>query len=126
MTRVLVIDDDDLARDVLAEALRSRGCEVFELPSAIGATRVISEERVEAVVVDVMLPDIDGDKLARVLRGNARGADLAIVLVSSRPEHELRVLAVEAHADGVVSKGQALLGLWPVLQDALRRRARKG
>ena len=122
--RILVIDDDDLTRELLAEKLRTLGCEVFELPSAIGASRVIGEEGINGVVVDVMLPDIDGDKLARVLRSNAQGAKLAIVLISSRPEHELDELAVDAQADGVVSKGQLEENLWPTLRKALFRRSR--
>lgn len=120
--RILVIDDDDLAREVLAETLRSYGCSVFELPSAIGASRVIAEEAINGVVVDVMLPDINGDKLARMLRGNARGSELAIVLVSSRPGHELELLAIDAQADGVVSKGELQERLWPTLRSALGRR----
>ncbi len=121
-TRILVIDDDDLAREILAEKLKEAGCSVFELPSAIGASRLIGEQAIEGVVVDVMLPDINGDKLARMLRGNARGAELAIILVSSRPGHELEVLAVEAQADGVVNKAEVAARLWPTLRSALLRR----
>ncbi|MDX2054890.1 MAG: response regulator [Polyangiaceae bacterium] len=120
--RILVIDDDDLARTVLSETLRNEGCDVFELPSAIGAGRLITERNIRGVVLDVMLPDIDGDKLARMLRGNAKGSDLAIILVSSRPGHELELLAVEARADGVVNKAEIEARLWPTLRTALLRR----
>lgn len=124
--RILVIDDDDLAREVLAETLRDQGCSVFELPSAIGATRVIADESIQGVVLDVMLPDVDGDKLARMLRGNTKGSDLAIILVSSRPAHELELLAADAQADGVVNKGDVDERLWPTLHTALVRRRPRG
>jgi DNA-binding response OmpR family regulator len=102
--RVLVIDDDDIARELLVSVLKKAGHDVFSLPSAIGATREIFQNAVDAIVVDVMMPDINGDKLARVLRQNSRGKKLAIILVSSRPVEELRVLAVSAQADVVLPK----------------------
>lgn len=102
--RVLVIDDDDIARELLASTLEADGHDVFELPSAIGASREIYRNEIDAVVLDVMMPDINGDKLARLLRGNSRGGALVIVLVSSRPLEELEGLARAAGADAVVAK----------------------
>ena len=102
--KLLVIDDDDIARELLVSTLERAGHQVFELPSAIGATRVIYAEHVDAVVVDVMLPDISGDKLARVLRQNAKGPHLGIVLVSSQSTEDLQVLAASVSADAVVTK----------------------
>jgi len=72
--------------------------------------------------VDVNLPDISGDKLARVLRQNPRGHSLAIVLVSSRPIDELRALATVAQADGVVPKSNIRGGLEAALTQACQRR----
>ena len=122
--KVLIIDDDDVARELLSSTLKQAGHEVVELASAIGATRAIFEHDVDAVVVDVMLPDISGDKLARVLRQNGRGQNLGIVLVSSRPVEELEMLAVGAQADGVVSKANIRSGLGAAVTRAVLRRAR--
>jgi CheY-like chemotaxis protein len=122
--RVLVIDDDDIARELLIQVLKGAGHTVFALPSAIGATREIFQNAIDAVVVDVMLPDIDGDKLARVLRQNSRGRGLAIVLVSSRPVEELRALAVSAQADMVLPKAQIRSGLADVVRQALDLRSK--
>lgn len=122
--RVLIIDDDDIARELLSSTLRKVGHDVFEMPSAIGATRAIFENDVDAVVVDVMMPDICGDKLARVLRQGSRGATLAIVLVSSRPLEELRSLARSTQADGVVTKSEVRSLLGPSVSDACARRGR--
>jgi len=120
--RVLIIDDDDVARELLSSTLKQVGHQVFELATAIGATRAIFEHDVDAVVVDVMLPDISGDKLARVLRKNSRGSRLGIVLVSSRPLAELQALAQVAQADGVVPKANIRSGLGAAVTDACMRR----
>lgn len=103
--RVLVIDDDDVAREFLCGTLRDAGHDVHDLPSAIGATRAIFDQNIEAVVLDVMMPSINGDKLARLLRQASKSKHLTIILVSSRPLTELNDLASSAQADAVVSKG---------------------
>jgi DNA-binding response OmpR family regulator len=122
--RILIIDDDDVARELLSSTLKQSGHEVFELATAIGATRSIFEHDIEAVVVDVNLPDISGDKLARVLRQNSRGSKLGIVLVSSRPIEELRALAKVCQADAVVSKSDIRSRLETAVQQACQRRIR--
>jgi CheY-like chemotaxis protein len=116
--RVLVIDDDDIAREVLCEALSSVGHIVHELPSAIGASRAIAEHDIQAVVLDVMMPSINGDKLARLLRQATTGRSLTIILVSSQPAAELNALAQAAMADAVVSKSDVRSQLARTLQRA--------
>ncbi|MEN9581123.1 MAG: hypothetical protein RJA70_4132 [Pseudomonadota bacterium] len=117
--RVLVIDDDDVAREMISQILRDAGHEVFELSSAMGATQAIFQHDVDAVVVDVMMPTMGGDKLAKMLRGSNKGERLWVVLVSSQNEAELRRLAVEAHADATVSKH----AIHSQLRDAMNRGA---
>jgi CheY-like chemotaxis protein len=123
--RVLVIDDDDIARELVASTLQNDGHTVFSLPSAIGATREIFQNSIDAVVLDVVMPNIDGDKLARLLRQNSKGKGLAIVLVSSRPIDELRALAVSAQADAVVSKSEIRSQLAETLRRVGEARGKK-
>jgi DNA-binding response OmpR family regulator len=120
--RILVIDDDDIARELLASTLEEQGHDVFELPSAIGASREIYRNGIDAVVLDVMMPDINGDKLARLLRNNTRGKNLAIVLVSSRPVEELQILASLATADAVVAKERIRIDLGRAVNRACEAR----
>ncbi len=121
--RILVIDDDDVVRLAIVELLEQAGHSVFDLPSAIGATRAVAQNAIDTIVIDVMLPDIDGDKLARLLRNTAKSADLAIVLVSGRSIAELDQLASAAGADGTVSKAELHSRLVPAVDSARRRRA---
>lgn len=121
--RILVIDDDDIARTALVDAMEAAGHTVFELPSAIGATRAIAQHRIDTVVIDVMLPDIDGDKLARLLRSSARNSDLTILLVSGRSTEELQVLAQAAGADAIVSKADLRTKLATTVERARLKRA---
>jgi len=120
--RVLVIDDDDIAREMLCGTLRDAGYDVHDLPSAIGATRAIFDQNIEAVVLDVMMPSINGDKLSRLLRQASKGKHLTIILVSSRPVDELQEIAQAARADAVVSKASARKELASTLRRAHAQR----
>jgi DNA-binding response OmpR family regulator len=105
--RVLVIDDDDLAREYLCTVLRRAGFAVFDLPSTLGATVRITRDEIQVVVLDVMMPSIRGDKLATLLRKNSALAELGVVLVSSCPRSELDSLALDFDAEAVVGKDEA-------------------
>jgi DNA-binding response OmpR family regulator len=122
--RILVVDDDDMARELLTSTLEQAGHTVFELSSALGAPRVVFERAIDAVVLDVMLPDFSGDKLTRVLRQNAQGRSLAIVLTSSRPVAELHALAIAVDADGAVPKSEIRTRLDLAVAHAVRCRSR--
>lgn len=124
ISRILLIDDDDIAREFLAELLREAGHEVFELPSPIGATRTILSQAIDAVVLDVFMPDMDGDKSAKMLRENGRLSGLAIILVSSAELGQLEEIAGRVKADAVVCKADARTTLVPTVQAALRWRMR--
>lgn len=121
--RVLVIDDSEVSRVALAEALERAGCQVFQLPSAIGATRLILRHNLRAVIVDVNMPGLSGDRLIAVLRSNPRLRDLAIIIVSGRSDVELDTLCRETNADGALEKGRITTDLWPMLARVLGTRA---
>ncbi|HXN33310.1 MAG TPA: response regulator [Polyangiaceae bacterium] len=121
--RVLVIDDDEIVRELMCELLRERGCDVFDAGSPIGVTRLIVQHQIDIVVLDVMMPDISGDKLAKLLRRNAKLQKLTIVLVSSGKHEDLSQLASDVAADSVVSKSEIRSQLAVVALAAHRRRA---
>src|SRR6266508_1140017 len=103
--RVLVIDDSEVARTIMAQTLREAGYLVFELVSAIGATRLVTEKTVDVVVIDVQMPAMNGDRLAALFRRNPRFNRVGLVLVSDSKEETLWSLAESVGADAVVSKG---------------------
>jgi two-component system OmpR family response regulator len=120
---VLVIDDDDIVREVMCDLLRAAGCEVFDSATPIGVSRLIAQHKIDVVVLDVMMPDMSGDKLAKLLRGNSRLTQLAIVLVSSGNPDELRKIALDVNADSIVSKSELRQQLSLVVLQSHRRRA---
>jgi CheY-like chemotaxis protein len=101
---VLVIDDSELALAMMQERLREYGHHVVALPTPIGVTRIILKEDIHVVVVDVNLPSVRGDTLAKLFRQQPRMKRLGVVLVSGLETSELERLARESDADAVCRK----------------------
>ena len=119
--RVLVIDDCEVARAEMLECLRGARFVTSGLDSPIGATRVLVDQAIDVVVIDVQMPSIRGDRLAALFRDNPRFADLGVILVSGGNVAELEQLGRVARADAVLPKSQ-LDQLVPAINECLRRR----
>lgn len=125
-TKVLVIDDDEIAREFLVGVLKRAGFHATALASPIGATKRVIDEGISVVVLDVMMPSMSGDKLATLLRKNSHLADLGVVLVSSSPRHTVEHLVKEVQADALVSKDEVRTTLAAAVTQAARRRSNAG
>jgi CheY-like chemotaxis protein len=120
VAKVLVIDDDEVARTEMIECLRRARFSASGLESPIGATRVLVDQAIDVVVIDVQMPSIRGDRLATLFRDNPRFADLGVILVSGGSVSELEQLGRVARADAVLTKSN-LEQLEPVINECLRR-----
>jgi CheY-like chemotaxis protein len=123
-SRVLVIDDDDVSRELQCSVLRAAGHQIMDMPTPIGATRVIQDHEIEAVVVDIMMPALSGDRLAKLLRNNPRFSCLGVVLVTGDANVDLDGLAREVSADAVVHKGAIRQQITHAVEAAIKARRR--
>lgn len=103
--RVLVVDDSEIVLDMARQALEEEGFEVVTATSAMEANEYIfCENKPALIIMDVMLPMLDGDKKAKMLKENELTREIPILLLSSKPENELRWLVKESGADGFLRK----------------------
>lgn len=100
-TRVLLVEDDARIRRVLQIALRDEGYEVLEAPDGMTALALLDDRAVEVVVLDLMLPDIDGFEVCRQIR---RTSDVPVIMASARGDSHDIVAGLEAGADDYVVK----------------------
>jgi DNA-binding response OmpR family regulator len=116
--RVLVIDDDRKLCGLLSAYLGSVGFAVATANDADSGLALLRSERPDAVVLDVMLPGIDGFEVCRVIR---RSSTVPIIMLTARGEVTDRVVGLELGADDYVSKPFEPRELVARIQAVLRR-----
>ena len=102
--RILVVDDQRAARELLAGILQARGYEVSIAASGEAALEAVSGAGPDLVIADIRMPGIDGYELCRRLRAGADTALLPIILITSLEAVDERVKGLEVGADDFLSK----------------------
>jgi CheY-like chemotaxis protein len=87
--RILVADDEPLTAEMLALMLAFRGYEVACVHDGTAALRRARETRPDILLLDVLMPGLEGDNVTRVLRQDPTFADIPVVLVSSLDDTEV-------------------------------------
>ncbi|GAB2729150.1 response regulator transcription factor [Nocardioides pakistanensis] len=117
--RVLVVDDDQSVRDSLRRSLEFNGYSVALAHDGAEALAAIGQAAPDALVIDVMMPRLDGLETTRALR--AAGNDLPILVLTARDSVGDRVEGLDAGADDYLTKPFALEELLARLRALLRR-----
>src|SRR5688572_9243148 len=100
--RVLVVDDETSLSELLSMALRYEGWDVRSAADGVTAVRVAREHRPDAVVLDVMLPDLDGIEVLRRMRADS--PEVPVLFLTARDAVEDRVAGLTAGGDDYVTK----------------------
>ncbi|SDC79829.1 response regulator transcription factor [Rhodococcus tukisamuensis] len=117
--RILVVDDDRAVRESLRRSLTFNGYTAEMAVDGLDALEKIAAERPDAVVLDVMMPRLDGLEVCRRLR--SAGDDLPILVLTARDSVSERVAGLDAGADDYLPKPFALEELLARLRALLRR-----
>jgi len=116
--RVLVVDDEPMVREVACTYLVEEGFEVCEAADGRAALDRLSAESFDLVVLDVMLPELDGFSVLSRIR---RTSDIPVVLLTARAEEPDRLLGLELGADDYVVKPFSPRELAARVRTVLRR-----
>src|SRR6476660_6239012 len=101
MARVLVVDDDHTVREVVISYLRAGGHDVAEAADGETALRIMRDESADLVLLDLMLPGIDGLEVCRRLRTQG---DVPVIMLTALGAETDRVVGLERGADDYVTK----------------------
>lgn len=112
------MDDEPMVREVVARYLERDGLEVHEAADGDSAVEWLAEHRPDLVVLDIMLPGVDGLSILRRLRAEG---DVPVILLSARVEELDRVIGLELGADDYVVKPFSPRELAARVRTVLRR-----
>jgi DNA-binding response OmpR family regulator len=101
MTTILVVDDEPIVRDVIVRYLNRDGFTTLEAGDGEDARRLIESGNPSLVVLDLMLPGMDGLELCRWIRGRS---DVPVIMLTARGEETDRIVGLELGADDYVTK----------------------
>jgi len=119
---ILVVEDDAPLRDTLAYNLRAEGYQVLTASDGVTALEIARQKPVSLVLLDLMLPRLDGLEVCRQLRSKPETADIAILMLTARVEETDLVVGLELGADDYVTKPYA----WNELRARIRALLRRG
>src|SRR4051794_4922983 len=117
--RVLVVDDEPTLTDLLSMALRYEGCDVRSAATGTAAVRTAREHRPDAIVLDMMLPDLDGLEVLRRVRDHLPA--VPVLFLTAKDAVEDRVAGLTAGGDDYVTKPFSLEEVIARLRALLRR-----
>jgi two-component system OmpR family response regulator len=116
--RILVVDDDPHLREVVTYALGRQGYDVLDAEHGAAALDLLRRESVDLVVLDVLMPELDGLETCRQLRTFSQ---VPVVFLSSRGEEVDRVLGLELGGDDYLTKPFSTRELVSRVKAVLRR-----
>jgi DNA-binding response OmpR family regulator len=101
MSCVLVVDDEPIVRDVVVRYLENAGFDTLEAEDGIVARELLEEKMPSAIVLDLMMPRMDGLELCRWIRARS---DVPVIMLTALGEEADRIVGLELGADDYVTK----------------------
>ena len=118
MPTILIVEDDDTVREALSAGLESEGYEVILSDNGLDGLEQAKEEGPDLILLDLMLPEMDGLSVCRALR---RDSDVPIIMLTARGTEMDKIVGLETGADDYVVKPFSLGELLARIRSLLRR-----
>ena len=122
-TKVLLVDDEKDFLDIMAERMAARGMEVATAGSAEDALKMVKAESYDAVIMDLMMPEMDGFQALKLFKKSR--PDLSIILLTGNVPQETCLEAIKLGAMDVIEKPADLNLLTQKIEEAKVLRAKK-
>jgi CheY-like chemotaxis protein len=106
--KILLLDDSTITLEMEKAVLEDRGYEVAVAANLLDFQAELDRFQPEVILTDLMMPDISGKDIVRVLKQDFHTERIPIVLFSSKPDEELAEIAEQAGADGYLSKSHGI------------------
>lgn len=118
---VLVVEDEPDVRHLVRYSFKKAGFRVIEAPDGLAGLRAARQERPDAIVLDLMLPEMRGEEVCRQLKADASTAGIPVLMLTARAQPDDRIAGLELGADDYVAKPFSPRELVLRVQAVLRR-----
>lgn len=122
MSKILIVEDEAPLAETVAYNLREEGYKVFTAATGFVALDLFRDEKPDLVLLDVMLPGIDGIEICRLIR---KDSDVPILMLTAKSREVDKVIGLEVGADDYITKPFGMLELIARVRAALRRSKRE-
>ena len=102
--RVLIVDDEPLNRALLEVMLGGQGYELLTAASGEAALAVVAQQRPDLIVLDIMMPGMDGYQVAATIKANAATRQIPIIMLSALDDRNSMMHGLNAGAEDFLSK----------------------
>jgi len=102
--RIMVVDDDPDTVSILARHLQREGFAAIEAVSGSECLRIAQERPVDIILLDLMMPDMDGFAVCRALKENPRTAEIPVIMITSRDDLDARAEGIRLGVSDFLAK----------------------
>ena len=120
-TKVLIVDDEPDALELIDYNLKGAGYHVFTAGNGARAVELAQRHLPDLIILDLMLPEIDGVEVCKILRRNSETQDIPIIMLTAKADEIDRVIGLEVGADDYVTKPFSPRELTLRVKNILRR-----
>jgi adenylate cyclase len=121
--RILIVDDNEVNRDIIVTRLEAHGYETLQAADGLEALAAVTQHRPDLVLLDVMMPNIDGIEVCKRLKSDAELSFLPVILVTAKVESKDVVAGLDAGADEYLTKPVDQAALVARVKSVLRIKA---
>ncbi len=124
MAKVMIIEDEEILARTIAEKLEAEGYESLIIKDGEGSLSIVREEMPDLIVLDIMLPGLDGLSICRMVRHDREIADIPIIMLTARGTEVDKIVGLESGADDYIVKPFGLGEFLARVRAVLRRPVR--
>jgi len=118
---IYCVEDDSSIRELMLYTLRASGFESEGFPDGTGLFAALSRQHPQLILLDVMLPGMDGIEILKVLRGNPATAQIPVIMASAKGTEYDKVTGLDAGADDYLAKPFGMMEMISRIRAVLRR-----
>jgi len=122
--RILVADDNRLLLAITKDALETQGFQVVTVGSGMDVYREVLERRPHLILLDIMMPEVDGIEICKNLKRNPATRKIVIVIHSAKRDMDLMDLAYEAGAEGFIMKSNQIEEMVDRIREIVKEKIR--